>query len=111
MPHGHGYALQDHDIVYRRLDANGTMTGGARLHPELTLRALLLANLISQADYAAALREKRGLDSGSGTYYVGDGGNDSGMRACGTDTDCPGGGSDGGDGGGGSCGGGGGGGD
>ncbi|MBD8654545.1 hypothetical protein IFT68_02770 [Oxalobacteraceae sp. CFBP 13730] len=111
MPHGHGYALQDDDIVYRRLDANGRMTGGARPHPQLTLRALLLANLISQADYASALREKRGLDSGSGTYYVGDGGNDHGLRDCGADLTCHGGGSDGGDGGGSGCGGGGGGGD
>ena len=56
------------------------MAGGARPHPELTLRALLLANLISQADYAGALREKRGLDTGAGTYYVGDGGSDNGSQ-------------------------------
>ena len=107
VPHGHGYALQDDDIVYNRLDANGRMAGGARPHPQLTLRALLLANLISQTDYAAALREKRAPDSGSGTYYVGDGGNDNAMRDCDADLNCHGGGSDGGDGGG-SCGGGGG---
>ncbi|GAA0407735.1 hypothetical protein ACFOY5_17855 [Massilia aurea] len=112
MPYGHGYALQDEDIVYTRLNANGRMAGGARPHPGLTLRALLLANLISQADYAAALREKRGPDTGAGTYYVGDGGSDNAMRDCDADLTCHGGGSDGGDGGGGgSCGGGGGGGD
>lgn len=73
MPHGHGYALQDHDIVYCRLDAQGKMTGRARLHPELTLQALVLANLISQPEYAAARRDKQGADSGTGIFCV-DGG-------------------------------------
>ena len=112
MPYGHGYAVQDHDIVYCRLNAEGRMTGRARRHPELTLQALVLANLISQPEYAAARRDKQAADTGTGTLYVDGGGSHHERRDCDLDLDCQRGGDNGGDcsdGGGSSCGGGGGG--
>lgn len=74
MPLGHGYSVQEREIFYCRLDAKGEGAGRARQHPDLTLQALLLASLISEAAYAEALRDREAADGGGGVSGGGDGG-------------------------------------
>jgi hypothetical protein len=107
MPLGHGYWIQDNEVMYARLDHAGARTGQAQPHPELALSALVTAGLVDAVLLEAFLRQQRAAlaDQGSGITFT----DDSPGFAFASDGDCGDGGGGDGDGGsscGSSCGGG-----
>ena len=93
MPRGHGYWMEQGEVVYARLDASGRRLRTAWRHPELSLAALLATGYISEETHDEALRRRQ--DGGDG--HAGSAGGD-----CDGSGDC----GDGGGGCGGGCGGG-----
>ena len=71
IPNGQGYWLAGGDIVHGRLGDNGKPLEAAK-HPELTLSALLAANLISQDMYRDGLERQRDRPHSQSGFLVPD---------------------------------------